>query len=262
MSRVSVLIPSYMPDRRYLTRCFESLDAQTYRDFEAVVVDESDEKTVEFIRSIKTSFPVQIIRPKERLGLSGSLNLGVRSSRSEFIARLDTDDVCMPERLGAQVAFLDANPEICLVGSWAMKIGRNDEELGLRKYPVSSDEIRRQSGLWNPMCHPSIMLRRDFFQTYGEYGAHQAEDYELWLRALQRGARLANIDRVLLLYRIEAQNADSRPRYWRESLKLRVRYFQWNHLPMRLLGIALVGLATIVPPSRFEKIYKAFNRLR
>src|SRR5260221_2449789 len=198
MPRVSVLLPSYMPSREYALECLAGVEAQTYRDFDVVIVDESDPATTEFLRPLRTGFPLRVIRPEQRLGLAKSLNLGVRSCNGEFIPRHDMDDICLPDRLAKQIAFLDAHPEVSAVGSWAVRIGSNGEKLGIRKYPAGLAAIRRQSGISNPFCHPAMTLRRSFFDTYGFYREDcDTEDYELWLRALKDGAVMLNLPEPL-----------------------------------------------------------------
>ena len=262
MPRVSVLMASYMPPRRFLVESLESLDAQIYRDFEVIIVDESDAETAAFLSSMRTNFPIRIVRPARRLGFAGSLNLGLENCSGELIARHDTDDICVPNRLEAQVAFLDQHPEICAVGAAIMKIGPDGEYLGTRRYPATPVGVRRLSGLWCPVAHPTMMLRRSFFERYGNYNSQPMEDYELWLRALAAGAKIANLDQVLLKYRIEAKTIHSQPRHWGEGLRLRWRHLNWEFLPTRLLGIALTSIAAVTPPSVFKHIYNLSNRLR
>jgi len=262
MPRVTVLLPSYMPDCAYMLECLAGLDAQTFRDFEVLLVDESKPEMHEFLKSQLTSFPLRVLKPPQRLGVAGSLNYGIANSASEFIARHDIDDICDPERLAKQVAYLDANPQTSAVGSWTMKIGASSEKLGVRQFPSDPRDVRRQSAFWNPFCHSAMMLRRGFFETYGVYGKFENEDYELWLRALARGAVMVNLPEPLVLYRIETHVAKPRPRHWRELYKLRRSYLGWDHLPLRLASLALTGMAALTPPRLFDYIYWTFNRLR
>jgi glycosyltransferase involved in cell wall biosynthesis len=262
--RVSVLIPSYKPSRQYARECLAGLEAQTFRDFEVIIIDESDEETTQFLREQPVSFPLRVIKPDRRLGLRGSLNFGIDECRGEFIARHDIDDICYPERLAEQIAFLDANPDVSAVGSWTMKIGAQSQPLGVRQFPVTPADVRKQSGFWNPMCHSALTLRRSFFETYGRYGFRnfETEDYELWFRALSRGAKMASLPKPLIQYRIEENQGFSRGRYYGEGFMLRWLYFSWDHIPIRLLGLTLAGIAVVVPPTLFKHVYTVFNRVR
>jgi glycosyltransferase involved in cell wall biosynthesis len=262
MPRVSVLLPSYKPSQRYALECFAGLDAQTFRDFEVIVVDESDQATTDWLLAQQTSFPMRVIKPTERLGLARSLNLGIGECKGEFIARHDMDDICAPDRLAKQVGFLDSHPEVSAVGSWATTIGANGEVLGLRRYPTTAAAARRESGLWNPFSHPAITLRRSFFDTYGLYREDcQTEDYELWLRAMSAGAIMLNLGEPLISYRIES-NDRVRPRYWAETAKLRWRYRSWKNLPFQAVGIAMALGASFMPTAAFNYTRRLVNQFR
>lgn len=262
MPRVSVLMPSYKPSQKYALECFAGLDSQTFRDFEVVIIDESDPATTEWLRSQKTTFPLRIIKPDNRLGLAKSLNLGIGLCQGTYIARHDMDDICAPERLEKQVAYLDSNPDIISVGSWTTLIGADGELLGLRKYPTTVAAAHRQSALWNPFAHPSLMLRRSFFDTYGLYDENcENEDYELWLRAMERGAKMLNLPEPLVFYRL-ISNDRVRPRYWAETLKLRWEYRDWNFPLTRALGLAMTAAAAIMPPKTFKIALRLVNCFR
>lgn len=263
MPRISVLLPSYKPSRRYALECFAGLEAQTFRDFEVVIVDESDEETADFLRAQKTSFPVRVLRPATRLGLAKSLNYGLAHCEGEFIARHDIDDICEPTRFEAQVALLDAQPQVSAVGTAITKIGAHGEIIGVRRFPEETAAVRRASGFNNPFCHSAITLRRSFFDEHGVYREDlKTEDYELWFRALGRGAQMVNIPDALVRYRIESNDGHSLPRYWGEGFRLRLQYLALDNLPIRLVGLTLAGIAAITPPALFDHIYGLFNRLR
>ena len=263
MPRVTVLIPSYMPEPDYVLACLAGLEAQTYRDFEVLIIDESKPEVRAFLSSCKTSFPLRIMNPQARLGLAKSLNYGIANCLSELIARHDIDDICEPERLEKQVTYLDAHKEVSAVGSATIKIGADGENLGVRHFPLTPPEIKRYSGMRNPFCHSAITLRRSFFEHYGLYSEDmEAEDYELWLRALKLGAKMINLPEALVQYRIETHNGKPRPRYWRETFSLRARYLSWDNLLIRLTGLLLTGIAAITPPKLFDYVYWIFNRLR
>jgi glycosyltransferase involved in cell wall biosynthesis len=262
MPKVSVLLPSYRPSRPYALECLAGLESQTFRDFEVLVIDESDEETAQWLMSLKTSFPMRVIRPTERLGLANSLNLGVREAQGTFIARHDMDDICMPDRLEKQVAFLEAHPDVTAVGCWAVVMDADGTVMGLRKYPTSPAKARLQAGLWNPFPHPGLTLRRKFFERYGFYdpGCYN-EDYELWLRAMSRGARMMNLGEPLIRYRLES-NHRVRPRRWGETAKLRWRYTNWDNFPTHLLGIGMAQLAAILPANTFRTAQRLVNAIR
>jgi glycosyltransferase involved in cell wall biosynthesis len=261
MPRVTVLMPSFNPPLDYARQCFAGLDAQTFRDFDALIIDESGPEIAAQINAMPTSFPKRVLRPDTRLGLARSLNLGVSSITSEFIARHDLDDICYPERLAKQIAYLDAHPDICAVSSWTMKIGPNSEQMGARKFPETPEQIYAAAGFWNPICHSAITMRRSFFDFYGEYDPGQKmEDHDLWMRAMAKGGRIVNLPEPLVRYRIET--GFSMRRDWRGGFKVRWTNFTWDHLPQRFAGLALCAVAASAPTVVFDRIYWLFNRLR
>ncbi len=230
--RVTVLLPSYKPSLEYVRQCFAGLDAQTFRDFDAIIVDESGAEIAAQIEAMPTRFPKRILRPPERLGLARSLNYGVAAIDSEFVARHDLDDICYPQRLAKQIAYLDAHPEVCAVSSWTMKIGADGRELGIRKFPLTAEDVYRAAGFWNPLCHSAITMRRSFFDLYGMYDPGQKmEDHDLWMRAAAKGGRLVNLGEPLVYYRIENDQGFSMRRDWAGGFKVRWTNFSWDNLP-------------------------------
>lgn len=195
---ISVLLP-VRNGARYLREAIDSIFAQTFDDFEVVVVDDaSTDATAEILRT----FEVTVVRNERQLGIAGSLNRGWPLCRGEYIARMDADDISAPQRFERQVAFLDAHPHVGMCGTWVRMFAgdwHRDREL-----ETDPERIRCSLLLRNVLSHPSAMLRRELFEQYGlryddTFG--NSEDYDLWSRASHCFA-LATIPEFLLLYRV------------------------------------------------------------
>ncbi len=169
----------------FLQVTIESLLGQTYTDYELLIVDDgSTDKSQEIIK--RFSDPrIRVLTNPQRLKLSGALNRGIQESSGMYIARMDADDIALPDRLGKQVEFLDANGHIGLCGTWIKRFGTGGG--GVEKYFTASDQVKAYALFDCPFAHPSVMFRKDLFVRYGlryDGSFYPTEDYELWARAL------------------------------------------------------------------------------
>jgi glycosyltransferase involved in cell wall biosynthesis len=186
--RVTVLMSVHNGDR-WLRAAIDSVLAQTWRDFEFLIIDDaSSDDTTAQVESVRDP-RIRLIRLPENIGLTRSLNIGLRESRGDLIARHDSDDLSAPERLAKQVTFLSAHPDVALVGSQARLIDAGGHSRGARDLPLGSNGIRWLSLLDNPIIHTAAMFRaavvRDELGGYDEsFGCCQ--DYDLWARLLER----------------------------------------------------------------------------
>lgn len=146
--------------------------------------------------------------------LNFSLSLGLHLAKAPYLARMDADDVAAPERLERQWAYMESNPQVAVLGTSYYLIDSADRVHGNVSCPTSNDEIRRSLFYRNPICHPSVMLRREVVLEKGGYlGGQNAEDYDLWLRiCLEKDLHFANLPDYLLSYNVEPGGASRRSR--------------------------------------------------
>lgn len=204
--KISVILPVYNAEK-YLFKAIDSILNQTFSDFELIVLDDgSSDTSLEIINSF-TDERIKLIKNEKNLGLIATLNKGILLSKSEFIARMDADDICLPQRFEVQYKTLVENPDVGLVGSSAELIDENDESLGPFKVPENHDEIVMGMLFTNQIIHPTVMLRRsilaDFQPSVFDSNFLHCEDYELWLRILKI-TKVKNIQESLLKYRINS----------------------------------------------------------
>lgn len=137
----------------------------------------------------------------EARGISASLNLGLEESNAPYIARIDADDIMLPERIASQVRFLDDNPEYAVVGGHINLINKDSEIVGSKKYVLSDEQIRSTILEKSPVAHPAVMLRKEFVQMVGGYRLLPSEDTDLWIRILPFW-KIANLDQFVINYRV------------------------------------------------------------
>lgn len=207
-----------------VARAIASVRAQTWRDWELLVIDDGSlDATPDIVRRIaRDDSRVELLRCG-REGIVSALNAGLRAARGPLIARMDADDECHPERLEAQVAFLNAaeNHHVGVVGCLVAFGGDRMASAGYALHVdwinslVTPEEIALNRFVESPFAHPSVMFRREFVDRYGGYRAGPfPEDYELWLRWLEAGVVMAKVPRVLFTWHDPpARSSRTDPRY-------------------------------------------------
>ena len=201
---VTILMPVHN-GAEFLTEAIDSMLRQSLKDFEFLIVDDASTDSSASIIQRYRDPRIRLIQSRDRLKLSGALNLGLDQAQGRYIARMDADDISLPMRLERQVQFLEGNPDIGLCGSWIRYFGAST---ALLKRPVNPEEIRAFTLLDTPFAHPSVMLRRDPVERHhlrfdGSY--FPTEDFELWIRML-RHTPAANLPEVLLHYRVHGKS--------------------------------------------------------
>jgi GT2 family glycosyltransferase len=204
---LNVLMPVHNGER-YLRQAVASVLAQTFEAFEFIVVDDaSTDGTAEILASFADP-RLRILRNEENLGVVGSLNRAISASDSRYIARMDADDLCLPTRFARQVAFLDENPDVALLGT--NKFLLSDGHVRADNRPIDFDHLllRCLFHFSNPVAHPTMMFRRDIVARLGYYLSPElqyAEDFDFSHRVLAIG-KIAIMPKRLLIYRQHAAN--------------------------------------------------------
>lgn len=156
-----------------------------------------------YLDDLSRTWPALRVLTTSLQGLIFSLNLGLHSCRSPLVARMDADDVALPHRFERQVAWMQAHPETTILGTCYQRIDEQGRVAQAVRLPTE-DALIRRALLWgNPLCHPSVMYRRQAILDLGGYhGGLHAEDYDLWLRASRRiDLQFANLPEICLSYR-------------------------------------------------------------
>lgn len=233
MPLISVVIPALNAEQT-LGETLHSLAQQSQRDFEVVLVDDgSTDATAELAARFQGQLALRRIAHDSPEGVACSLNDGLRAGDSEFVARLDADDLAHPERLRLQLEFLQAHPEVQVCGTQLVVFDHErglQNPLGLLSHPVADAAIRTAFIQRCAIAHPSVLARRRLFDWVGPYDPafDFAEDYELWCRASLAGATFANLALPLTYYRKHAkQVSQSRAQQqWGHDLAIKQRYMR------------------------------------
>jgi len=196
-------------EERYLPAALDSLFRQTVRDWELVAVDDgSSDATGAILDAAAVSDPRVRVLHRPPVGLVAALNAGLNACRAAMVARMDGDDICHPRRLEKQTAFLDAHPEVTLAACQVTQVPRQQLSAGMRAYEnwqnslLDHDQISRDLYVESPFVHPSVIYRREAVIAVGGYrDTGWPEDYDLWLRLAQAGARFARLPEVLFYWR-------------------------------------------------------------
>ena len=202
--KVSVVMSVYNGER-YLHKAVDSIFRQTFTDFEFIIIDDgSTDGTGEILKWFRDD-RVLCVRNEENLGLTRSLNKGLALARGEYIARMDADDISMPERLQRQVEYLDQHPHVGLVGVTPVCIDSAGSEQDRLNLLITNEEIQAQLAQANCFCHGSVMFRRECLDAIGFYDETflLAQDYDLWLRIAEL-FDVANLPEPL--YRLREHN--------------------------------------------------------
>lgn len=203
--RVTIVIPVYAADPHLFRIALASLLSQTFTDFELLVVEDPSPASVEEIVAEAGDARVTFHRNVARTSQAAKYNWGLARARGDYLARFDADDIAEPQRLATQLAFLDAHPDVDIVGSDLTLIDGRGERIGVRRYPRSHDEIVRAMRRFNAIASPTVMFRRAVFETSGgwsEQPVMPVRDYDWISRMIQAGHRVANIAEALVRYRI------------------------------------------------------------
>lgn len=264
---ISVAMSTFNPEEEELKQAVESIIAQSFDSWELLIYDDgSEQEKADLIKRIADLDPrIRCLRGERNQGIAAGLNECIKFSRGTYIARMDDDDRCLPERFEKQVDFLNLHQEYQWVGVLAGLFddsgvwGRADRP----EYPVPEDFFHS-----SPFIHPGVMFRKSMLTMAGGYRVHKTtqrcEDYELFMRLYASGFRGCNLQEVLLLYREESGRLK---RSWKfcyyESL-VRFRGFrQLNLLSLKAVPYVFKPLAVrmiAVFPKTAQRIRTRRNK--
>lgn len=212
---ISVAMSVYNGER-FLEEAIASVLAQTFAQFELLILDDGSRDSTRAIIETHAARDSRV-RPiiRENRGLIASLNQLVAESRAPLVARMDADDICLPQRFARQVEFLDGHPEYGVIGSWCEDIDENGRPwpaATTHRHPTDHEGFLAAIELGRPLlCHPAVMFRRDLVLSVGGYHAafRHCEDLDLWLR-LASITRIASLPEQLVKYRHYDEQVSSR----------------------------------------------------
>lgn len=213
--RVSVVVPLYQTER-YIAAALASVLAQTFRDFEVIVVDDGSHDRGPEIAASTADARVRIVRQENR-GLAGARNTGIRNAHADIVALIDADDLWEPTKLARHVACLDADPQLDVSFSASRLIDEDGRDVGLVQSPLDRTLADHEFFCRNPVGNGSapVIRKRALdriafldkergYECWFDESFRQSEDIECWMRMKASGCRFAYVDAALTLYRVNS----------------------------------------------------------
>ena len=210
---VSILMPCYNAEK-HLREAMTSIQNQTYKNLEIVAINDcSSDQTSEILHSMAKEDPrIKVYDNDENLKLIKTLNKGIGLCNGEYIARMDADDIALPQRIEKEISFLENHKDHDIVSSLFLAFHTdNPQKKTLHHNPLKDEELRAYMLFKSGICHPAVMMRKRIFTELGlsfEPDYLHVEDYALWSKAIYK-TKIANIGEPLLLYRVHAGQVSS-----------------------------------------------------
>lgn len=229
---ISVVLATYN-DEKYIKEAIDSVLDQTYRDFELIIIDDgSSDRTADIICSYDDK-RIIFIQNERNMGLPYSLNKGMEIAKGEYIARMDGDDICFPQRFQKQLEYMEQHSDITICGTNRLDVSENGKKSSKRFFPEESEALKARLLFGNPIAHSSWFIRKeDFLKYHFKYNEdfRYSQDYELIYRVL-KSCKIACVQTVLMKYRV---NEKTKTNGTRRDLKYTIKVFRQI---MRELGM-------------------------
>lgn len=266
----SVLMSLYAKERpSFLRQSLDSLFNQSLRADEIILVEDGPltPELYSVVEEYSARFPeVRVIPLPVNGGLGNALNEGLRHCSFDLVARMDTDDIAMPDRFQKQVSLMESAPEIDVCSAWIDEfIGSVDNVVSVRKIPETSEEIYNYGKSRCPVNHPVAIYRKSAVTDSGGYGPFP-EDYYLWGKMLARGHRFYNMQESLLYFRSSEDVYRRRGgwSYYKVMLKLQkeLHRISYTSYPEYLRNITIRTIVALSPNRLRAFIYKNLLRTK
>lgn len=262
---VSVVMATFNEPVEYISASIGSILVQSYPYWELIIADDStcqDTKTT-IDNFVSQDNRIRLIRHNKRMGFVQALNEGLKAARGKYIARMDGDDIALPDRLKCEVDYLEAHKKVMVLGGAMNIINETGTITSERRYPLSGLKLHLWAIFRNPLAHPTVMFRTELVRRGILYDTTQkkAEDIELWLRLKKKGFRIENLPDKLLNYRVVGNLAKKRNKeQWKYNFLARRKNVSC-HTPLFSFCSVLISWIYIhIPANIVGKIYKAENR--
>ena len=209
---VSVILPAYNSEK-YIGKAIQSVLQQSFFDLELIIINDGSTDKTELAILAFSDPRIVYIKNQSNKGLVFSLNRAIDLAKGKYIARMDADDISLPERFAKQKKLLDENKNVAVAATTIEYINEQDEKTGawdLDRKIITASQIKKQMPYENCIAHPTAMMRTEIIKEL-KYNDQQKniEDYDLWLRVLSRGLSIEKINEPLLLYRVHGDSVTS-----------------------------------------------------
>lgn len=244
---------------KYVMQSIDSILKQSFNDFEFIIInDSSTDSTLKILEKIKDK-RVILINNKKKLGLTKSLNIGLKKARGEIIGRMDADDISIKNRFLHQINYLKKYQDVGVLGSWVKVIDDKNKVTGEIKFPRTDKEIKDIIFKFNPIRHSSVFFRKMLIDKYGIYDEKLdgAEDYDLWLR-YSRQVKLTNLSKYLLKYRIHRARVSDKEekKVLKSAIFARVKAVSEYKYPFYKLVYLIIPIITFFIPNESKTMIR------
>ena len=262
---ISVILATFNEPPDMIKKSIKSILEQTFTDFELLIYDDStNAETISAIDSFKYDERVKIFRSTVKKGFVVSLNEGLSAAKGKYIARMDGDDISLPDRLEKEYVYLENNKKVFVVGGNMDIIDENDNVISSRKYPTDGLRLYFFSCFRCPLAHPSIMMRRELIDYGFRYNEKlkRSEDLDLWLRIINSGYKIANLPDTIINYRILNNFEDKRSNDVQRKYTFKVRKENFSFKNMIFSVFSFIGgaLFAFLPVNIIKSAYKIENK--
>lgn len=258
MSRLSVLMAVH-DGEAWIGEAVQSVLRQSFGEFELIIVDDGSTDGTGSILDGCSDPRLRVVR-QPRAGLTPSLNRALRLATAPLIARMDADDVALPERFARQLAFLEAHPDVGLLGTGCHEIAPSGEVLRILTPLADDAAIRRALIRENPFVHSSVMMRREVLAAVGGYDETLpvAQDYDLWMR-MSRITRMANLPEPLVLRRLTPGRVSStrETERIRAEVKVKLRALRSGAYPLWCAVFLAKPALALALPGPLRRVLRA-----
>ncbi|MDO5125529.1 MAG: glycosyltransferase [Ruminococcus sp.] len=267
----SVLMSVYAGEQpEYLRLSIQSMIDQTFRTNDFILVcdgeltDELNEVVSEYEKEYSEIF--HVVRLEKNVGTGQCANIGIEKCRNEYIVKMDSDDVALPERCEKQIRLLYSNPALDMCGAFIREFDTDTNEIiAIKKTPKTNDEIHKYARRRNPFNNQTLVFKKSVAKRIGGYTTvKRCEDYDFVVRMLDSGAKGENIQEVLVDYRVSKSNYERRQNWANTKSFVSVRWkifrMGYSNIIDFLVPCAAQMLIFILPKSFTGKIYKRFLR--
>lgn len=269
-AQFTVLMSVYAGEEaKYLEQSLQSIFSQTLRASEVLLLEDGllTDALNTVIKTFQEKYPeLRVIAYPHNRGLGKTLNDGLQLCSNDIVARMDSDDICKPERFEKEFTWLTQHPDYALVGSWIEEFtGQQNNIISIRKVPETSEEILQYAKRRCPVNHPSVMYRKSKVLSVGGYlTEYFPEDYFLWIKMLMNGCKFHNLQESLLLFRFSPDVIHRRGgwKYAKDEAITQYNIYKMGFTSLTVfISNTLIRVVTRVMPTCLRKyIYKGIRK--
>ena len=264
MEKYSFLMSVYYKEKpQYLKLSIESMLSQTIKPDEIIIIEDGPltEELNAVIDQYSSESPrlFHIIKLKTNGGLGRALNVGIKASRNELIARMDSDDISLPTRCEKQLKAFEKNSDVAIIGTQISEFIDNPQKpISSRIVPINDKEIKKFARRRSPFNHPTVMYRKSVLtKLKGYQTSGRKEDLDLFIRMLNKGYKAMNLNEALLLYRSNEDNL-LRRKTWKncsEYIQIMFGFYKKGYCGLNdMIYVTLGQIALFITPTKVTKI--------